>query len=398
MAKRHGLSALAIEHAKPGPTRREISDEHGGLFLVVQPSGTKSWAVRYRFNGRPQKLTLGPWPALSLAAARKMAGDARLKVEQGIDPAAEKRLARDAARDREGDTVEHCAGQFIELHCKRRLRTWRTVERIFQVEVLPRWQGRTVHAIRKRDVITLIETVAADRPVMSNRTFAWLRAFFNWLVERDVLVASPCTSVKRQAKEHARERVLDEAEIVALWRAADADVIGPFLKTLLLLGQRRGETAAMRWSEIDKQTRTWTIPKERTKNAKGHTVPLPKQVLKIIEAMPQVVGDDRVFASCPDLLGFDQNKKRIDLRMQPTTPWVVHDLRRTMATGLQRLGVRLEVTEATLNHTSGSRAGIVGIYQRHDWADEKRAALQAWADRVEQLVTGKSGVVRLLRG
>jgi hypothetical protein len=122
-------------------------------------------------------------------------------------------------------------------------------------------------------------------------------------------------------------------------------------------------------------------------------VPLPRQAWEIIEALPRIVGDDHVLAATGDRTGFDRATKRLVTRVQPAQPFVLHDVRRTVATGLQRLGVRLEVTEAVLNHTSGSRAGIVGIYQRHDWKDEKAAALQAWADRVEALVTGGTAKV-----
>jgi integrase len=387
---RRGLTALAVENAKPGAQRREISDGRG-LFLVVQPSGAKSWAYRYRFAGRPAKLTFeGP---LTLAAARKLAADARHKVEQGIDPGVEKREAKATEHERQADTVGQCVGQFIELHCRRRLRTWKAVERIFKAEVLPRWHGKTVHEIRKRDVIRLNDELAADRPILANRTYGWIRKFFAWLGERDVLTASPCNGIRMPARETARDRVLSDAEIVRFWYAASADAAGPLLKLLLLLGQRRGETAGMLWSELDE--RTWSIPSSRTKNAKAHSVPLSRQARDIIQALPRI--DARVFAAVRGLYGFDACKKRIDAAMGPEAPWVIHDLRRTLATGLQRLGVRLEVTEAVLNHASGSRSGIVGVYQRHDWKDEKAAALQAWADHVEALVSGKpaANVVRL---
>jgi len=143
----------------------------------------------------------------------------------------------------------------------------------------------------------------------------------------------------------------------------------------------------MLWSEIDEQARVWIIPSTKTKNAKTHAVPLSRQAFEIIQGTPRVAGEDRVFAAFP-VRNFNRSKERLDARMQLAKRWTAHDLRRTLATGLQRLGVRLEVTEAVLNHTSGSRAGIVGVYQRHDWADEKRIALQRWADYIDKLVGG----------
>jgi integrase len=402
VTKHHGLTALAVENAKPSNTRREISDGRG-LFLVVQPSGGKSWAYRYRFAGKPVKLTLGSSPQVSLGAARKLAAEARHKVEQGTDPGAEKVAARRAekaaAADHEADTVERLVAQFIEQHAKRKTRSWRATERILQRNVLPAWRGCSVHDITKRNVIDLVEAIAADHPITANRTLAHTRKFFNWLVDRDVLPNSPCRSVKAPGPEKARERTLSDSEIAQFWHAADdTEPMGAFLRILLLTAQRRGEVAGMRWSEIDQAERTWTLPSSRTKNKQRHIVPLSRQAWAIIESMPRIAGSDFVFAR--DRSGFDACKKRLDARMQTVEPWVMHDLRRSCATGLQRLGVRLEVTEAVLNHTSGSRAGIVGIYQRHDWKDEKALALQAWADHVETLITGKpaANVIRLAQG
>ena len=393
MAKRHGLTAIAVENAKPGGGRREISDGRG-LFLVVQPSGGKSWAVRYRFNGKPAKLTLGKWPQVSLATARKLAADARHQVDKGGDPAGAKRQARLEQRDREADTVEHLAAQCIEQHAKRKTRSWRATERLFKTNILPPWSGRTVHDIRKRDVIHLVEAIAADRPRTANLTFAHIRKFFGWLVERDILLVSPCQGVKAPARENPRDRVLTDDEITAYWNAADGE---PLAQLLLLTGQRRGEVAGMRWSEINEAERAWTLPGDRTKNGQTHVIPLSRQAWKIIAAMSRIIGDDHVLAATGDRKGYDRIKKRLEAKIETAAPWQLHDVRRTVATGLQRLGVRLEVTEAVLNHTSGSRAGIVGIYQRHDWKEEKAAALQRWADHVEALVTGKPAarVIRL---
>jgi len=397
VTKHHGLTALAVEAAKRGTTRREISDMRG-LYLVVQPAGSKSWAFRYRHGGKPAKLTLGTWPQVSLAAARRLAAEARDKLDQGIDPGAEKRDANAAAAERKGDTVENLVARFIELHAKKHTRSWRPTERTFQAEILPRFGTRTVHDIKRRDVIHMLDAIAADRPIRANRTLAAFRRFCNWLIERDIISASPCAGVRAPAPERARDRVLSDDEIRAYWSAADTtERMTPLLKLLVLTGQRRGEVAGMRWQELDEASRTWTLPAERTKNKRAHVVPLPRQAWEIIEALPRIVGDDHVLAATGDRTGFDRATKRLVTRVQPAQPFVLHDVRRTVATGLQRLGVRLEVTEAVLNHTSGSRAGIVGIYQRHDWAGEKADALQRWGDHVEALVTGKAAakVVRL---
>ena len=367
----------------------------------------KSWAVRYRYDGRPKKLTLDR--ALTLAAARKAATDALHELAQGRDPAAQKFEARASAEKdraaRAADTVDHWAKRFIEQHARKHTRrnTARQAEHVFHNIVLPKWSGRSIHDIQRKDVRELIESVAEARPIMANRSLGHLSKFFNWLCERDVIVASPCAGVKPPAKERARDRVLDDDEIERLWHACDAvgGRVGACVKLLLLTGQRLGEVGGMRRSEITADL--WSLPPERTKNARRHDVPLSTQALAIIDAMPIVAGqEDFVFTSSHTrrLGHLSHGKAAIDARMKPVTPWVVHDLRRTVASGMARLGIKLPVIEKILNHASGSFAGIVGVYQRHDFAAEKRDALQHWADHVDLIVSGKPArkVVALRRG
>ena len=345
MAKQ--LTALAVENAKATDERREISDGRG-LFLVVQPSGAKSWCLRYRRKAdrKPRKVTFdGP---LTLAEARAKAAEAMLKVRAGGDPAAEKSGAKaaekKAAADRAVDTVEKIVAQFIELHAKRKTRSWRTTERVFKKDVVAKWQGRNIHDIKKRDVIALLDAIAADRPIQANRIFAGLRRLFSWCIERDILAVSPCAGVKPPAPERQRDRVLSDAEVVALWKATDGDPAGPLVRVLLLTGQRRSEVGGMRWSEIREAEQIWSLPPERTKNRQAHIVPLSSQAWSIIDDMPKIKGNDFVFAAA-DRTGYGRAKARIDKRMPSVGQWQFHDLRRALATNLQRLGVRLEVTE-----------------------------------------------------
>jgi integrase len=389
------LTTKSVENIKPGSTRREIPD--GGchnLYLIIQPSGRKSWAARYRFKQEPVKLTLGSWPALSLQAARKAATDALHELAQGRDPAAQKFEARAGAEALAADTVEKWAAQFIELHARRKTRalTLAQYESVLRRLVLPAWRGRTVHDIKRRDVIELLEQIALDRPIMANRTLAVLSKFFNWLCERDRIVASPCAGVKPPSAEHARERSLSDDEIQSLWLACDAigGPAGPCIKLMLLTGQRHGEIVGMRRSEINGDV--WVLSPERTKNKRRHEVPLCAQALAIIETMPLILGEeDFVFTSSKTrrLGNFSHAKAAIDARMKPVTPWVLHDCRRTVASGMARLGIKLPVIEKILNHASGSFRGIVGVYQRHDFAAEKRDALARWADHVDSLVRGE---------
>jgi integrase len=393
-----GLTAFKLQSLKATDRLQEIPDGRG-LYRVIQPkpSGAVSWAFRYRRKSdhKTRKLTFDG--RLTLKEARARAAVALEQVEAGGDPAADKqselRARRVAAVERAADTVDILVARFIEQHVKRKLRTSRAVECLFKNDVLPRWTGRAVHDIKKRDVVALLDGIAEDRPIQANRVHALLRGFFNWCIERDVLTVSPCAGTKPPSDERERDRVLSDAEIIKFWNATRDDPAGAMLRVMLILGQRRGEVSGMLWSaEVDEASRTWTLPPPRTKNGERHVVPLSAQAMAEIAGARRIVGNDFVFAAC-DRTGYGRIKERIDARMADVPPWRLHDLRRTCATGLQRLGVRLEVTEAILNHTSGSRGGIVGIYQRFDYADEKRDALQRWADYVEALVTGKSADV-----
>jgi integrase len=400
MAK--ALTAKSVENIKPGTARREIPDAGcRGLYFIRQPSGRQAWAVRYRFQGTPKKLTLDG--ALTLAAARKAATDALHELAQGRDPAALKfeaeATAEKASAARAADTVEQWAATFIDRHAKKKTRenSWRQAVHVFNNIVLPAWQGRAVHDIKRRDVIELVEGVAEDRPIMANRALGHLSKFFNWLCERDVIAASPCAGVAHPSEEHARDRILSDGEIKALWLACDSvgDPAGACVKTLLLTGQRRSEVAGIRRSEISGDV--WSLAPSRTKNKQRHDIPLSAQALAIIEAMPEI--GDYVFTSSgtAPLSHLARTKQLLDASMKPQTPWVLHDLRRTAASHMAKLGIRLPVIEKCLNHSSGTFRGIVGVYQRHDFAAEKRDALQRWADHVDAIVRG-APAAKVVRG
>lgn len=283
-----------------------------GCTCACSRAERKSWALRYRFNGDTRKLTLGAVAdreapglidALTLAGARKAAADARHRVEQGIDPAAQKRTtkatAADLAAQRAADNVEALAEQFLRLYAKAstRPRTYRQTEDVLHRLVLPAWRGRTVHDVRRRDCIALIDEIASERgPHMANKSLAVLSRWFSWLVGRDVITVSPAIGVERPAKDVPRERILDDSEVAALWHVCDEEgVFGSLLRVMLLTGTRRSEAAGMRWSEINEVTRLWSLPRERVKNAVAHTVPLAPQAWAIIAAQPRLVGCDFVF-------------------------------------------------------------------------------------------------------
>ena len=284
------------------------------------------------------------------------------------------------------------------MRVKTRTMTQRQTEGTFRRVVLPAWKGKTVHEIRRRDVIELVERVASDRGgYTGNRTLAIISKFFSWLAARDVIAASPCIGVERPAKEMARERTLSDAEIYALWEECDAPVFGPFVKVLLLTGQRRGEVAGMKWSELHEAQRLWKLPAERTKNGKSHSVPLSAQAWDIIHAMPRIGAFVFSFDGERPITGFSIPKAELAIQAG-VKDWRLHDLRRSAASGMQRLGARVEVIERALNHVSGTFRGVTGTYLRDDLGDEVRIALQKWADHVAHLVSGASAKVITLHG
>lgn len=402
------LTALRVEKLRPASSRREIPDGlMRGLYLVVQPSGIKSWAVRYRspVHGKSRKFTIGKYPAFGLADARDAAAVALRKIAEGGDPGAEKIQRRQVARltHASSDLVRDQFDDFMERYAKRNTRenSWREYQRVYNKEVAPRWGALPIAAITKRNVIELLDSVV-DRgaPVQANRVLAVVRKFFNWCVERDILAASPCIGVKAPSPEKARERVLSDEEIRRVWLALEKEPypFGPMFKLLLLTGQRVSEVAGISWSEIDIEQALWSLPAKRAKNGRAHTVPLSPLALSVIQGLPKirdsqaylftttgtspVSGESRVKSKIQNAMA-----TRLDSASDKAEHWTLHDFRRTVASGLQRQGFPVEVVEALLNHKSGKVSGVAAVYARHDYAEEKLAALQSWAQHIQELIT-----------
>jgi integrase len=408
------LTARSVEQAKPDPSRRvEIADGLlTGLYLIIQPSGAKSWAVRYRHGGKPRKATLGPFPALDLGEAREAAKAALQEVAKGHDPAAMKRTARNEAAEGR-DLFKVVVAEFLKRHCTGK-RSKPEIERMLNHDVLPYWGERRIQDITRRDVIELLDQLT-DRGVgsMTNRVFSIIRKLFNWCISRDMLTVSPCTGIRPPVPEVRRDRVLTDDELRWFWMATDKLGLpfGPLFKMLALTGQRLSEVAGMAPGEVKAKEMLWTIPKGRVKNGQEHDVALSDAALAILDAMPKIKGDAGhvyIFTTTGNspVSGWSRAKNNLDKAMLEiagqeaeeagedpaavTIPeWRLHDLRRTAASGMARLGINLPVIEKVLNHTSGSFAGIVGVYQRHTFADEKRQALEAWGRFITSLVTGE---------
>jgi len=419
MAK--ALTDTAIRSLKPSTTRREIPDgKVGGLYYVLQPSGAASWALRYRHLGKPCKLTIGSG-AIPLPDARDLAREALVKIARGDNPAAEKAAAKQEAKatpKAASDLVEKVVASFLDRYAAKNCKptTYSEYKRILESNVVSAWRGRRLSEMTRADVHELLDGII-DRgaAVQANRTLAALRTMSNWALERGTIDSNPCAGVKAPTQEKSRERVLTDDEIRLAWLAFEKAgwPFGRLGQLLLLTGARRDEIAEAKWSELDANNKLLILPSLRMKAGQEHEIPLTDKAMEIIESLPKIAAKPKKGekTSEPEFLfttsgerpvsGFSKGKQSIDrmiadmiraeLGDEAPAPahWVFHDLRRTVATNLQKLGVRLEVTEAVLGHTSGSRAGVVGIYQRHTFADEKRAALEAWARKLEAIVSGK---------
>jgi integrase len=371
------LTAKGIEAVRAADDRRELADDYmRGLYLVVQPTGSKSWAVRYRHGGRSHKHTVGPYPAFDLKQARDAAAKVLRAVAEGRHP-----------EQRQSGSVEDAVAQFLERHGKNyRPKPRSEAERLLRLQVVGNWGRRKLEEITRADVRAMVARIKA--PIAANRVLSIVRKLFNWAVENDLIVNSPVAGLKAPHAETSRDRVLTDDELRRVWQAAEGlgPLNGAVVRLLVLTGQRRNEVAHMQWGELDLEKRLWTLPRERVKNDRRHEVPLSPQAVATIQALPRI-SDRFVFSTNAEspVNDFGKNKGRLD-ELSGVSDWVLHDLRRTVASGMARLGISLSVIEKVLNHVSGSFAGIVGVYQRHEFADEKRAALEKWAEHVERLV------------
>ena len=363
-----------------------FDDEQSGLGVRVTAGGGRSFLAQYRHAGEKRRIPLGSCSAISLANARNAARAIMGDVAKGHDPASDRK--RKAARD--------------ALTLDALIEQWETLGLAGKRERYVAEAGRAIRYafadhlkkpaadLNRSGVVRVLDSLAsAGKNAMASRTTAYGRASYQWAVKRGSLTTNPFQDLPLTPVVK-RERVLTDDELRAIWRATEGPgSFNAIVRTLLLTGQRREEVAGMKWGEIAANLSAWTIPGARAKNGVAHLVPLSSPAQAILRAAPHIEGNDLVFPGLRGPFnGFSKAKEALD-KASGVKEWRLHDLRRTLATGLQKLGVRLEVTEAVLNHVSGSRAGIVGIYQRHDWADEKRAALAAWGAHVAALVEGR---------
>ena len=392
-----GINALPA----PEKGQTDYSDaKTPGLVMRVSQGGSKTWLLRYRASGSHRRFKLGTYPALSLAEARKEATKARARVLGGHDPQRERDKARAAAKPL-------ALGEAITEYDKRHLQSLNSgaiVRRQLEMYLKPALGRLPLVDVTRGDVLRAIDAV--PQPGAANGAFKAARSLFNWAVSRDYLTSNPLAGVKMPHKLKARERALSDAEMRTVWAAADrmGYPFGAYVKLLALTGQRRSEVARMKRAEIDGGI--WTIPRENTKNDRTQMVPLSPAALAVLDDMPKFKGP-HMFTSGDGkkpISGFAKAKQRLDsiaARLvaegyAPVASWRLHDLRRTVATGMAADETPPHVIEATLNHAESAMSGLARVYNRHAYLPEKRAALNAWADRLLGLVeTGPADVVDL---
>lgn len=392
----------AIEALKV-PTRTDFTDpETRGLALRVTPTGAKSWALLYRRKGdnKKRRVTLGEFPALGLADARAKAEANKVQIRNGKDPAgivSEYKMA---------DTVSELLDLFIEKHPRPDAAWTRECNRIFKKDVSPLIGRIKLPHLKRAHVRQVIEAVRSRGVTVAvNRTLAALRRAFSWAVSKDMLDINPALNLATDIEEKSRDRALSVEEIKTFWAGLESAAMGErtrlALRLVLLTGQRPGEVCGARRSELDLKNGEWLVPAKRTKNRKAHTIPLSGLAMELFNAASRLAGDSEfIFPVRPKSSSSDQQLKplksdtlshamRNDLKTLglakiPATP---HDLRRTAATHMARIGISERIVGRVLNHGSELRRTITSqVYIHHDYAIEKRQALEAWASELSRIV------------
>jgi integrase len=410
------------------PEREPYAVKHKtetGLWVLVRPSGVKSWQLFFQWKGKQAKLVLGE---MSIAEAKLAAGKARTALDEGLDPREGKRVAKailkrkrsvptktesrpagkapsarpESPEDADAGSVPAVVAAYVDGHAKPNKRTWRESARLLDKDFVPVFADRRFADLTADDFQSCVDAVA-DRgaPVLANRLYAELSKLCKWAASRRVrlIPSNPFRDIEKpltSERSRRRQRVLSDAELALVWQATDALRFpwSQIVKLLILTGQRRTEVASMNWGELDLTNAVWNLPPARTKNKQAHAVPLAPAAVAILRAVPRFARrpaqTDFCFGLTPPR-SFSDAKKALDKAVTrlnggaPLAPWTLHDLRRSFVTGAARLRVDLAVIERAVNHTSGTFAGIVGVYQTHKFEPEVRAAMERWAAHVAGL-------------
>lgn len=417
------ITKEAVDALKPAERDQFLWDSRlAGFGLKCTPAGRKTFLYQYRLGGRSAKTrrytigSLGAWtPDQAYKEARRLSG----VVDQGRDPVADKHeLHRRASTHPFTAYSKSFLGDEVSVNWPR---SYDDVERCLRLHVWPVLKSKPLLEIRKADVIEVIDRIPARHKALRRKVWAILSRLFTWAVSKDHLERSPLEMAEPPPAPASRDRTLDDSELRLTWLAAGklGYPFGPMYRLLIGTGQRREEVGALDWKELNRAQREWRLHADRAKNEEANTIHLSDLMIAELDAIADGEKWPRrglVFTTTGKtaVSGYSRAKARLDEEMRSVAykeakeadenpdhfeiePWRVHDLRRTYATGMQRLGIRFEVTEAVLNHRSGSRSGVAGIYQRHDWRDEKRDALNSWAAHIESTLatSGATNVVSL---
>ena len=384
-----------------------------GFGVRVSYGGKKVFVVRYRVNRRLRRLTIGPYPALSLAEARRQARMVMGDVAHGDDP------AQDKQEQREAETFRGLAKAYLEI-AEKRHRSWKEEKRIIDKDLLPDLGFRLLADIRRRDVRELVEAIARKRkaPVMANRTLGVLSRMFNFALDREWIEASPAARIPEPGEERSRDRVLSDDELRDLWtsleslakqtESADGDedaqndgdkraritpATAQAFQVQLLTAQRPGEVRTMRWSDVDLENGWWSIPGAVAKNGKPHRVPLTKTAVDILKLRLAAGGEGAIFVfeNRRGVGSVAHRGKKAASILCKSLPFEfrAHDLRRTAATRMAEAGVPRDHIAKVLNHVEGGPAAT-RVYDRYDYDSEKRQALERWARGLTAIIEGKT--------
>lgn len=368
------LTDLAVRKARPKDNRYDLYDAAiRGFGLRVAVSGAKTWFVMRRVNGRMVRYTLGRYPEYSLVEARVLAGAALKQMAEGEHPRRDKPELFEAVYE---DWITRDQGKNRSVNDVRNAMT---------KHALPAFRGRPIDSIRKSHVVRLIDKIVdGGSPVQANRVLAYLRRLFNWCMERDLIADNPTAGIKAPAKEVSRERVLTLDELDSLLGAAQRIGYpwGPLVEMLVYTGQRLDEVAQSTWDEVDLASGIWALTGSRTKNGRPHIVHLSGRAITTIAALPQIDGQPWLFSTSGNgpVRGFSKTKAKLD-KESGVSGWTFHDLRRTFATfTTDKLDINPVVIDKILNHTSGTIKGVAAVYQRGEYLDQRKAAMDAWSN------------------
>jgi integrase len=362
--------------------RIAFDDTLPGLGLRLREGGSKTWIYQYAIGTKQRRLTLGKLSALEPAKAREIASDLHARIRLGEDPAATKA----ESRTRTSETLGAAIGPYLAWQRGRvRASTLRHIERHLTTNLAP-LHDLHIAKVDRRAIAQQLTRLSVNSPVQANRTRSSLARFFRWAAGEGLVETNPVLFTNRNA-EKQRERTLTDAELATVWKALPEDDFGTILKLLILTGQREREISDLRWDEIDFDRNVIVLPPSRTKNARRHSIPMAPMVRNILEARLQN-GRGLVFGRGENgFSGWSKSKRRLDETIK-IPPWRIHDLRRTCSTGLAELGVFPHIVESILNHVSGTRSGVAGLYNKATHEGAKATALAQWADHIAAIVEG----------